>query len=371
MPLAAVNAQEIEQRQQELLQLRSRIGALIEELNQVRDRFDSQRAKLRETEQQIGQIGRSIRQIDSELQQKMRQLKGLHQEQQQLRNGLEQQRQGLIAQLRAAHRDGQQPWLKLLLGAQSVTETGRLLVYYSYFNRARSERIAALGNSLERLQQSEQQSRDETAQLQALRVERMHQLQRLERSQSERQQLVTQLQQALRDSNRQLDQLRRDEQELDQVIATLTHAIAKVSPPIVTARPRDPFGDLRGQLDWPTEGPLAVAFGSPRAGGRLTWQGVLIRGQEGQPVHAIAAGRVVFADWLRGYGLMLIIDHDEGYMSLYGHNQSLFRESGDVVSRGEVIASLGNSGGRDEPVLYFEIRERGRPRDPVLWCRRE
>jgi septal ring factor EnvC (AmiA/AmiB activator) len=130
---------------------------------------------------------------------------------------------------------------------------------------------------------------------------------------------------------------------------------------------QQPFHSRKGKLRWPARGRLAQRFGAPRSGG-LRWRGVMIEAQEGGEVRAVSQGRIAFSDWMRGFGLLLIIDHGDGYMSLYGHNQTLYKEVGEWVDTGEVVALLGASGGRTESGLYFEMRHKGRPINPVHWC---
>ena len=189
----------------------------------------------------------------------------------------------------------------------------------------------------------------------------------MEASRKERKKVVRSLKAEIKSKGQQLDGLLADEQELKSLLQALTEALSDIP-----AAPGDhkPFAKLKGKLKWPTSGRRLKAYGESRRIGSLRWQGVVIAGKEGQEVKAVSHGRVAYADWLRGYGLLLIIDHGDGYMTLYGHNQSLFREVGDWVEKGEVIAAVGNSGGIDNHALYFEIRKDGKPTDPIRWCRR-
>ena len=161
----------------------------------------------------------------------------------------------------------------------------------------------------------------------------------------------------------QLKQLQDDEQALSQLLQRLP---AQAQDSKIDS---SNLSRLKGKLKWPTKGNIQNRFGSPRDQGQMKWQGVTISGKEGQEIHSIAPGRVIFADWIRGYGLMLIIDHGNGYMSLYGHNQTLYKDVGDTISGNESIATLGNSGGNDSTSLYFEMRHKGKPIDPATWCR--
>ena len=160
-----------------------------------------------------------------------------------------------------------------------------------------------------------------------------------------------------------------DQRQLERVVKVITENLPHTDAGLDVIR-QTPFGKLKGKLVWPALGKVKRLFGKKRQSGRLRWKGVLIEARQGNNVRAVAAGRVAYADWLRGYGLLLIIDHGDGYMSLYGHNESLFKETGDWVSAGDVIASVGKSGGRKLSSLYFEIRHKGKPVNPTRWCKK-
>lgn len=351
----------------ELKALRERIGTLRGELERVRSSFDSMRVELRDTERRIGEVTRNLMRIDEELAAGTDHLREAREQRSRLTAALADQQRRVAEQVRAAYAMGREPQLKILLNQQDPASAGRMMAYFGYLSRSGARQLTDLADTLERVRQLEAQVAEEGGRLQALRTRRAEEMDRLEKGRKERATLIGRLNAEISDRNRQLDQMKGDERELESVIKALYEALADIP-----AEPgnRKPFGSQRGRLLWPTQGKLATNFGSPRSGGKLTWQGVLIRGKEGQPVRAVSHGRVAFADWLRGYGLVIVVDHDEGFMTLYGHNQSLYKEAGDWVEAGETIAALGNSGGRDEPVLYFEIRRNGQPTDPIQWCRR-
>jgi len=188
----------------------------------------------------------------------------------------------------------------------------------------------------------------------------------LEKTSRARALVVSRLNQEIHSKGEALVRLLEDERRLQQVVETIHEAM----PEVLTDRGQRPvFGKLKGRLQWPTKGKVRALFGKPRQAGRVRWNGVLIQAREGKEVHSVSHGRVAYADWLRGYGLLLIVDHGDGYMSLYGHNQSLFKETGDWVEAGEVIGSVGKSGGFQQAELYFEIRHNGKPSNPVKWCK--
>ncbi|MEX1033351.1 MAG: peptidoglycan DD-metalloendopeptidase family protein [Cellvibrionaceae bacterium] len=176
--------------------------------------------------------------------------------------------------------------------------------------------------------------------------------------------MLARLNESIETKDQELQQLARDRQYIEQLMTEIVATVGHQN----TFNSDAPFAELRGKLPWPAEGQIAHSFGSERVAGKMKWDGVLIRASEGEPVKAIHHGRVVFADYLRGHGLLIIVDHGEGYMSLYAHNQTLKKAVGNWVEAGEVIASVGSSGGQRQAGLYFEIRQHGRPTNPGTWC---
>ncbi len=365
--IGGAEAGERQEKEAELKRLKEHIATLSRDLDATQDRYAGQRHQLREVEEAIGDVTRQLRHLDGRLREQVLKLKGLEAERRDLEKAVGVQRRRLAEQIRAAFTTGRQEYLKILLNQEDPAAVGRMLTYYDYLNRARSERIQALLSTLERLEAVRTEIADETRRLDGLRSRQQDQRSRLEASRKERQSLVAALKRDIRSKGERLEQMRANRKELEELITALAKALADIPP---EAGNFQPFGKLRGQLKWPSEGRILAGFGSPRGRAGLRWQGVLIDGSEGQPIKAVARGRVAFADWLRGYGLLVIVDHDDGYMTLYGHNESLFKETGDWVEAGEVIAALGSSGGYEQTALYFEIRHGGRPRDPVRWCRR-
>lgn len=351
----------------ELKQLRTHIAKLQKELNTVRDRHDSLRDELRQTERRIGTLTRKLKELKGQLAQQRKKLTELKQREKALQQSVAEQRHFLSGQIRASYAMGRQEYLKILLNQESPATVGRMITYYDYLNKARSERIHQLNKTLSELEQVRAEVETETARLSSLREQRAREKTALDASRTDRKRVIGKLQSEIKDKDKRLGGMLRDEKELKSLIQALAEALEDIP-----AEPgnRKPFGKLKGKLKWPTRGPLVISYGSPRKIGKLTWQGVMIGASSGQEVHSVSHGRVAFAEWLRGYGLLIIIDHGDGYMSLYGHNQSLYRETGDWVEPGEVIATVGDSGGQEKSGLYFEIRKDGKPSDPVRWCKR-
>jgi septal ring factor EnvC (AmiA/AmiB activator) len=225
-------------------------------------------------------------------------------------------------------------------------------------------RTADLTRATQRL---EQEIAAERAELSRLHDQRQARALTLTQRQQERQQLLARLQEQMRSKGTELEQLTRDEQRLQELVRSLRELLSDIP-----AAPGDsrPFPSRKGKLDWPVQGSLVASFGSRRAVGDLTWRGILIRAPRGAEVRAVSHGRVAFADWLRGFGLLIIVDHGDGYMTLYGHNQGLYKEAGEWVETGEVIAGVGDGGDLGEAGLYFEVRHKGRPVNPASWMAR-
>ncbi|MDH5786414.1 MAG: peptidoglycan DD-metalloendopeptidase family protein [Chromatiales bacterium] len=366
-PITAAATSEAEQHKERLKQLRQRISDLQDQLNLDRSRYDDLTKALRQVERRIGRIGRAIKRLKRQEAEQEQNLASLQRRQKGLQHSVTEQQRYLAGQIRAAYAMGRQEQIKILLNQEDPAALGRTLTYYDYLNRARSERIENLNRTIAELQQVESEIAQERERLQQLRSKEEQERDAMEVSRNERKGVVGRLKIEIRSKDEQLNGLLADEKELKRLLQALTEALSDIP---VAPGDHKPFARLKGQLSWPTAGKRIKAYGEPRRVGSLRWQGVVIAGREGQEVKAVSHGRVAYADWLRGYGLLLIIDHGDGYMTLYGHNQSLLREVGDWVERGDVIAAVGNSGGLDTNALYFEVRKDGKPTDPVRWCRR-
>jgi septal ring factor EnvC (AmiA/AmiB activator) len=279
---------------------------------------------------------------------------------------MERERAALARQVQLSYMTGREELFKLLLSQESPATLGRMLVYYDYFNRARSARIAAVSIELAKLAALATQSARVAAELEQLLEAQSRELQAHERARAERGAALAQLEASIPAAGGEIEALRLEEERLSALVLELGELLAGF--------PRgaeEPFAALKGRLAWPLEGRLSQTYGQLRGGGPLRWNGVLLTAAAGAAVRAIYHGRVAFADWLPGLGLLIIIDHGEGYMSLYGHNEALLKESGEWVAPGDPIAQVGDSGGQAEPALYFEIRHDGKPVDPRQWMGRD
>lgn len=346
--------------------VRQRIEALRKDIEKTQTLHDSVRTELRDIERRIGKLYGVLRQLDKKLAVQQRKLQQLHQQRRSLKADLATQHRLLAHQIESAFMIGRQEYMKMLLNQQDPAAVGRTLIYYDYFNQARARRIAATRATLKKLQVVEQDISEQTRQLNTLKQQQLDKQAVLKKRSRERATVVAKLHDQLVSKEQKLKTLIANERRLQNLVSQLDKAI----PDILTAPgSHKPFYRLRGQLIWPTRGKLLAAFGTRRPDSRLKWRGVLIRAKEGRSVRAISHGRVAYADWLRGYGLLMIIDHGDGYMSLYAHNQALYKETGEWVEAGEVIASVGKSGGENQAGLYFEIRHNGIPVNPARWCR--
>jgi murein hydrolase activator len=272
-----------------------------------------------------------------------------------------QMRAGLAQQMRAAYMMGREEPLKLLLNQQDPVRAGRMFAYYSYFGRARAGVIEAIDADIHKLADLDAQLATDEERLGALERATADELAQLESARAQRDAALLAIKADSRNSAAALRRLQGQQAALTALLQDLKRALQPFPSDANGA-----FDNLRGRLTWPVGGRLAARFGQIRAGG-LKWDGMLIDTERGAEVRAVYRGRVIYADWLPGLGLLTIIDHGDGYLSLYGHNDRLFKGVGDTVAAGDVIAASGDSGGSSRPQLYFEIRKGSRPLDPGPW----
>jgi septal ring factor EnvC (AmiA/AmiB activator) len=271
----------------------------------------------------------------------------------------------LESQVVAAYTSGSQERLKLLLNQHDPATLGRLMTYYRYMSEFRGDNIAAVNGHIVELSDLRAQAAKEENRLAGLARARYAELTELNTAQEKRRTLLVALKSRIANEGSQIARLAAEEQDLARLIAELTSILSDY--PITS---EEPFSSLRGKLTWPIAGSLLHDFGQPRAGG-LKWNGVVMSAQRGREVRVIYHGRVVFADWLAGMGLLIIVDHGDGYMSLYGYNETTLKSVGDWVAPGDVIATVGDSGGQQQTGLYFEVRQGTKPMNPRSWVSRQ
>jgi septal ring factor EnvC (AmiA/AmiB activator) len=351
--------------QAELEAVRERIRELGRRLDRTRMKHDTLAARLRDTELAVSRVNAELAELDAQSKAHHGRLKKLERRRRVMVENISGLRASLRRYVRAAYATGRQDRFKLLLNQENPATLSRALTYYAYFNRERSERIRALATDLRELADIKESIDRDTRRIAGLRAEKAAARQRLDGERRRRAEVIGQLAKALDTQESRLARLRQDEAKLAELVAELAKELADI-PPIEDRQVS--FRTLKGKLPWPSTGSVRYRFGTPRADGTLNWKGVLVNARPGTPVHAVSHGRVAYADWLRGFGLLTIIEHGEGYMSLYGHSETLFKDVGDWVEAGELIAKVGDSGGRETSGLYFEIRHRGTPVDPMRWC---
>lgn len=361
-PLTAAEKQADQQRKLE--QLRGRIAELTRTLHLDRDRLDSYQAELRAIERNIARHSIDLRELESQLDSRRQQLQSLQPQERRQRQALRTHQHLLAQQLRSAWLMGEQNRIKMLLNQQDPSRVSRLLKYHEYLNRARSQKVERLGRLQAELAQTRDQLDRERRDIAELHQQTQQRRQQLEQDKQERSTLLNKLAGEIRSKDKELVLLKQNEANLKQLISQLQKTLQELA---VEQSQQTLFADFKGRMHWPLKGRLGANFGSPRAGG-IVWDGVFIHANEGSEVKAIQSGRVAFADWLRGYGLLLIIDHGEGYMSLYGQNQTLYKKVGDSVRQSEAVAQSGGASPKGQGI-YFGIRHRGKPIDPAKWCR--
>lgn len=359
---AAHAAEDAAQKQRELEAVRERIQRLDAEVQaDVRARGALQ-TELRRTEKEVATVAGSLRDHERELARARSRLETLKLEQAERSAALEAEQGALADQLRAAYRTGREERVKLLLNQEDPALLGRVMAYYRYFTDSRTRTIEAVLAQLEALAEVERQVGEEAVRVERLVSERRAQLAELGLAREARGEALAALNAEIRAQGRELEELRADEAGLVTLIQHLTSELSDIPPGSLPA-----FEELKRELAWPLRGPVMADFGDPRSGGRLRWQGVWISADPGTEVRAVAHGRVAYADWLPGLGLLLVIEHGDGYLSLYGHNRVLYRSPGDWVTPGDVISAAGDSGGQARSGVYFEIRKGQRPLDPRGW----
>ena len=339
----------------ELQELEGRVA------KQQEDREEGYR-RLRSVELEISDASRRLSELRAQKITAAARRESLSREARAAKDRLDRERDQLAEQVLVTYLLGRQERLKLLFSQESPSRLGRMLVYHDHLNTARSMRVNVVTRNIDTLAQLLSEA-DETA-LALLELEQAQgeALKRLEDAREEREFMLARMDEAIRRSSGQIDWLEGEAQRLSELVAKIQDRLE-----VFSESEGSSFSSTKGSLDWPVAGPLLRDYGQPRAGGDLKWNGVLLQAPLGVPVSAVYYGRVVYADWLPGLGLLIIVDHGGDYMSLYGHNETILTELGARVSSGETIALTGQSGGQAQPALYFEIRHSGEPVNPHSW----
>ena len=338
--------------------IRGEIRQLSQSIEKDQGYYKTLQAELVKEEKLLGEIGSELHRLESKIQFENQQLSSLNQEKQRQLESLAETRSQLGSLVRSAYALGRQERIKLFLNQQDPEVLNRVINYYDYFNRQRIQQIEAANRLILQISESEEKIHIAKMDLESSHQLKKQQLKEFERAKQNRTRLVAELQQSIKGKKQTLSRLKEDEAALSQLLKSIKQQ---------QMEQKQRFSSQKGKMSWPAKGYLKNLFGTVKAEG-VKWDGVFITAEEGSEIKSIHHGKVAYADWLRGYGLLIIVDHGEGYMSLYGHNQSLFKEAGDQVEAGESIALVGNSGGQNKPGLYFSIRKKGKPTNPKKWC---
>ena len=407
----AVAADQRAQTKQEIAQAAKDIAELKKQLSKIQQEKTSAEQALKKTETEIGELEKQVDDLQQQEKKTEQELDLLDKQKKKLHSSRLDQQKLIAIQARAAYQAGQQEPLRLLLNQQQPEKFSRNLTYYQYIGKARQQQINEFNETIRQITNISAQITEQQNNLAEQRASLLSKQESLKTLRKQRQQKVASLSQQQRKETQSLNTRQADQAALNKVLQTIEATLArqaqeareaerkrqrliaeqqrqqaeqlldKQPQPATGKQPQSPmvstaithnggsFSTVRGKLPWPVNGRLIAHFGSARGDTRSKWDGVLISSQAGTQVRAIHPGRVVFADWLRGAGLLVIVDHGDGYLSLYGHNQSILSRPGDMVQTGQAISTVGNTGGQDQAALYFAIRQKGKPADPTQWCR--
>jgi septal ring factor EnvC (AmiA/AmiB activator) len=361
--------------QEALENLRRRIGALQQDLEKTNESRSEAADALRDAERTISTSNRRLKELAQQQILNSRELEQLQRESVQLERSMQVEQVLLGKLLYQQYLGGRQEYLKLLLNDHNPNQVARELQYYEYIAQSRADWLHTLRANLQKLQTVTHQVRDKSQQIAELQGEEKTQRQTLEKQKQARQAMLEKFAKQLKQQRKEIGRLQHDENRLSQLVEKLTKILAQPKKKIWghneslpdSTFDGKPFAQLKGKLSLPVTGDIINRFGQARPDSTVLWKGVFLRAAANQPVKCVAAGRVVFADWLRGFGNLLIVDHGNGYMTLYGNNETLFKQVGDRVRGGDAIAAVGNSGGNEESGLYFELRHESKTLDPMKW----
>ncbi|BCM25810.1 murein hydrolase activator EnvC family protein [Methyloradius palustris] len=392
---------DVEQPKETLSQIHARIEALSKELDTNTEAHADATDALKESEQSISETNRKLYELNQQQSQNRSSLTTLQQQKSQLESTIQQQKKLLGAQLYQQYLSGQQSYLQVLLQQQNPAAISRQLQYFTYVSQARAKAIASMQKNLGKVAQLNDQTADTLKQINDLKADEEQSRKALQAEKDSRSQLLKTLSAKIDAQRNEISKLKRDEKSLSDLVERLARAAAQAAAqaarkpkptrpepadntkPEVAPTNQQPvarndtlpipgfdggnFAALRGKLNLPVRGDVTNRFGASREDTGVSWKGLFIKAVEGAEVKSIASGRIVFADWMRGFGNLIIVDHGNGYMSLYGNNQALLKKAGDLVNSGDTIAAVGNTGGNQDNGLYYELRYQSKPLDPLSW----
>ncbi|MCH7880428.1 MAG: peptidoglycan DD-metalloendopeptidase family protein [Proteobacteria bacterium] len=365
---APASANQKDLKEEELKALQVKISKLKQTIDVKEDSKSRYTRQLEKIERKVGALSRKIRDTEKKIGRKQAELKKLRKTRKQHQQQLSRENDILAQQVYTAFTLGTQEKAKLLFSQQDPEIFQRNLVYYQYFSNARVKLIDNVKANIDKIIETEIQINNTR-----LGLEKNHKLQKtqiaqLSKDRNKRKSIIALLDKLLKKQGRYLSKLEDDANQLQNLISSIQEILTE-TPLQDPEFDRKTFAMLKGKLAWPVKGKLKQLFGRRKPLSGLRWQGIVIDAPAGRYVRAISHGRIAFADWLRGMGNLVIIDHGNSYLSLYGHNESLFKSAGEWVESGDIISSIGNSGGQSQTGLYFEIRKKGKPQDPTRWCK--
>ena len=360
-----------------LEQLQGRIETLKKELDSAQEAHTEAADGLKQSEQAISEANRKLHELAQQQNNSNNALQTLRQQKSTLEQTIRQQQTLLGSQLYRQYLNGQQGYTQIVLSQRDPGEIARQLYYLGYVSRARAKLITTLRRNLGHVVKLDDETAAQLREVAALKSSQELQRKELQAKQTERRNLMQKLAAQIKAQRGEISKLQRDEKRLSRLVERLTRIVPKLPTSNFSRRNEalpnvafdgSSFESLKGKLHLPIRGDISNRFGVAREDSGISWKGLFIKASEGEEVKSVASGRIVFADWLRGFGNLMIVDHGGGYMSLYGNNQSLLKKVGDEVKAGDTIAAAGSSGGNPESGLYFELRHQSKPFDPLSWC---
>ncbi len=398
----ALAANKSEKPKEKLNNIHQRIESLTKELGKTKEAHADAADALKDSEKAISETNRKLFELQQAQKKHSETLQALQAQKSGLENTIEGQKNQLSKQMYQQYLHGQQNYLQVILEEQDPSAASRQLQYFSYITKARENLINGMQSNLSKVTKLNEQTVDALQEVVTLKNKQQSERKTLESQKQSHRQVVEKLSSQISAQRNEIEKLKRDEKNLSQLVERLARAPqSKPQKPTEENKPKNisrettahkpeienrpqqalasneslpsnafdggSFESLRGKLNLPVRGEVTNKFGNSRQDTGLTWKGLFIKSNDGNDVKSVASGRVVFADWMRGFGNLIIVDHGGGYMSLYGNNQALLRKMGETVKGGDTIASVGNSGGNDTSGLYYELRSRSKPFDPMSW----
>ena len=352
---------------EKLKDIQNRLENVNAEIEKSKDQVKEFQSELKKNELMAAKISEQLENIQNNILKKKDNLEQLKNKKKDSQKIIDIEKKILISQIKTMYKIGKYDYVKLLLNQQNVSEITRAIAYYDYDNYARSKRIKKLKNTLIDIEKIQLTILDQTSRLESLNTTHKSKLDKFNKYRGDRLKFITEINKHIDRQGVELLLLKENEHELVKLLNKLNvHKKNKTD----TLKKGFSFSSKKGELIWPINGKLLKKYGEKKKKTGLKWRGVLIESVQGSHVSAVSQGKIVFADWFRNFGLLIIIDHENDYLSLYGHNQRLLKSIGDFVQTGEKIATVGDSGGQKNSALYFEIRKGKKTLNPSLWCKK-